>query len=819
MRILVTRPETEIARFAKQLQAHGIEPIAAPMLRIEPVISLPPVPENAQALLFTSANGVRAFADLSTLRHLPVFTVGDATAEAARAAGFAAVESASGEWRALAARVAAKLDPRRGPLLHPAGEDRAGDLPGALAEAGFELVTIIVYRAVAAEALPVEARAAIAEGTADGVALFSPRSAGIFAALLDRAGLAEKRAALDAFCLSAPVAAALGDPTAWRAVRVAERPNAEALLALIRAQENRPNESPAPHAATPNEPEVAKAMNDERAAYTGNDAERVIAAFGGIRPMAKAMGIAVTTVQGWKERGAIPLKRMDEIRAGAARHGIDLEAALAGPAGEAAEAPSAQGPASPSSPFEAPPHAERPAAERVSADRLSSGPAPGLRAAEAAPPPPPHIDIPAPPGEPGRARWAFWGAGFGAAFVAGGVLAMALGLGGRGSNELERQALDRLQARINTITSQLEEQQKRQQGEAAAIQARINRVEAAERAIGEQRERLAGLAGNAAALASRLERLDMDMKALAARAGTGTPGAEEVRGLKDQIEALAKRVEGLPRPAPDAAGIAAETAAQVKQLADRLAAVEKRATDLAEARPGAESAWKEALDAQAATARAAAEKLAADSAQLRRDVSAIQAQVAALAEVVRKNVADGAGPLAVAVGQLRRAVAEGSGYRAALDAAAALAKDRAEMAPAFVALAARADRGVPSQAQLRQRFDRVAVAALRAAAAPGATADVWDRIWSRVSSLIVIRRTGEVPGETAAAQISRAEAAVARGDLAEAVKQMSALTGPAREAAAGWIGDAQARIEADAALAQLDRALMTLLRAEPKARP
>ena len=30
------------------------------------------------------------------------------------------------------------------------------------------------------------------------------------------------------------------------------------------------------------------------------DAERIIAAFGGIRPMAKKIGVAVTTVQGWK---------------------------------------------------------------------------------------------------------------------------------------------------------------------------------------------------------------------------------------------------------------------------------------------------------------------------------------------------------------------------------------------------------------------------------------------------------------------------------------------------------------------------------------
>jgi len=793
MRILVTRPETEIARFAAQLRAHGIDAVPAPLLRIEPAAMLPAAPAGAQALVFTSANGVRAHAALDSGRELPVFTVGEATAEAARAAGYRAVTSADGDWRALAALLADKLDPARGPLLHPAGENRAGDLAAAMAARGFELAPITVYRAVPAAALPEAARAALAADEVDGVALFSPRSAGIFAALIAAAGLNEKRAALAAYCLSAPVAEALGDPSAWRAVHVAARPNAEALLALIRAHDSAPKD----------EPEVAKTMNDERAAYTGNDAERIIAAFGGIRPMAKAMGIAVTTVQGWKERGAIPLKRMDDIRASAARAGIDFEAALAAPPADAPQADPLS----------------RPAAESVAAERMTPPPQPGLRAAEAAPPPPPRFEAaPLRAAAPsGRARWAFWGAGFGAAFIAGVIAAMALGLGGRSGGNIERQALDRLQARINAITSQLEEQQKRQQGEAAGLQARINRVEAAERAIGEQRERFAGLAGNAAALAARVEKLDMDLKALAARAGAGAPaGADEVKGLKEQIDALAKRVDGMSREAPDAPAIAA----QLKQLADRLAAVEKRAGELVEARPSGEAAWKEALESQAAAARAAAEKIAAESAQMRKDVAALQARMSTLADDVRKSAVSGAGPLAVAIGQLRRSVLDGTPYRPALEAAAALAKDWPEMAPTLAALSARADRGIATPAQLRQRFDRVAVAALRAAAAPGVDADFWDRVWSRVQSLVVVRRTGEVPGETAAAQIARAEAALARGDLAEAAKQMAALTGAAREAASGWIDDAKARLEADAALAKLDQAVLGLLRTtEPKARP
>lgn len=70
-------------------------------------------------------------------------------------------------------------------------------------------------------------------------------------------------------------------------------------------------------------------------AGTGSPAERVITAFGGIRPMASKLGIPVTTVQGWKKRQAIPVSRHDDIRAAAITHVVVLDradlAASAGP--------------------------------------------------------------------------------------------------------------------------------------------------------------------------------------------------------------------------------------------------------------------------------------------------------------------------------------------------------------------------------------------------------------------------------------------------------------------------------------------------------
>lgn len=73
----------------------------------------------------------------------------------------------------------------------------------------------------------------------------------------------------------------------------------------------------------------------------------IIEAFGGIRPMAHKLGVPVSTVQGWKQRNAIPDNRVGDIFAAAAEHGVDRNAITVSP-GDAspsgAEAPPEAGP-------------------------------------------------------------------------------------------------------------------------------------------------------------------------------------------------------------------------------------------------------------------------------------------------------------------------------------------------------------------------------------------------------------------------------------------------------------------------------------------
>ncbi|MDE2012886.1 MAG: uroporphyrinogen-III synthase [Alphaproteobacteria bacterium] len=232
MRVLVTRPLEDAERTATELQARGHQTVLAPLMDIR----FRPGPELAlggvQAILVTSANGVRALAGRSKRRDLPVFAVGPQSAEVARKEGFADVKSANGDAVALAEAVKGWARPEAGALFHAAGAQTKGDLAARLSAAGFTVQSEAVYEAVPAEALPPPASAALADGGIDAVLLYSPRSARTLVACLKRAGLAETARGLIACCISKAAAEALGG-LPFKAVRSAAHPDQNGLFALL----------------------------------------------------------------------------------------------------------------------------------------------------------------------------------------------------------------------------------------------------------------------------------------------------------------------------------------------------------------------------------------------------------------------------------------------------------------------------------------------------------------------------------------------------------------------------------------------------------
>lgn len=233
MRLLLTRPRDDAEPLAGELRRAGHAVLIEPMLEIRPLPDAAPDLDGVQAVLLTSANGARALAAATARRDLPVRAVGDATARAARRAGFADVVSADGDVAALAGLARARLDPAAGRLLHVAGSAVAGDLAAALTDAGFAVDRAVLYEARKAAALSPACRSALRDGRLDAALFFSPRSAAAFVRLADTAGLADACRRLSALCLSRAVADAAG-VVPWRMISVAVRPTQADLLDLLR---------------------------------------------------------------------------------------------------------------------------------------------------------------------------------------------------------------------------------------------------------------------------------------------------------------------------------------------------------------------------------------------------------------------------------------------------------------------------------------------------------------------------------------------------------------------------------------------------------
>ncbi|WP_374384092.1 uroporphyrinogen-III synthase [Dongia sp.] len=223
------------------LAARGIDVAIEPLLNIQPIAAPTIDLAGVQAVLFTSANGVRCFAAAETRRDIKILTVGDASATAARAAGFTDVTAAGGDVSSLASLIIQQLIPADGTLLHAAGSSLAGDLKGQLEAAGYTVRRVTLYDAVPADSLSAATLMNLRLGGIDAALFFSPRSARTFVDLWRRAEVAQAADGLGqvtALCLSAAVAREISG-LGWRSIAVAPRPDSEAMSALVLEEQQR----------------------------------------------------------------------------------------------------------------------------------------------------------------------------------------------------------------------------------------------------------------------------------------------------------------------------------------------------------------------------------------------------------------------------------------------------------------------------------------------------------------------------------------------------------------------------------------------------
>ena len=224
--VLLTRPQPQAERFATALHARtggAAEVLIAPLLRID-LLDLPEIPDGA-ALVFTSENGVAAYAAGGGLPGRRAYCVGDRTAEAAGQAGLKA-RSAGGAADDLIALIVDEAP--AGPLVHLHGRHVRGAVVGALRHHGFAITGHAVYDQISLP-LAAVARGALLSGRQVLVPLFSPRSALLFAKALPDGAKCRP------VCISPATRGALPPALGARA-RMAEAPTGTAMLKAVARQ-------------------------------------------------------------------------------------------------------------------------------------------------------------------------------------------------------------------------------------------------------------------------------------------------------------------------------------------------------------------------------------------------------------------------------------------------------------------------------------------------------------------------------------------------------------------------------------------------------
>ncbi|MCI5046490.1 MAG: uroporphyrinogen-III synthase [Aquisalinus sp.] len=207
--------------------------VLAPMMHVcFPKVAIPDLSDDTY-LVFTSANGVRAFTQNTKKRVWPVFAVGMATAREARKAGFYQLEAAGGSVQSLAELIEQKAT-AQAQLMHIAGSHVAGDLAGLLKERGFVYQRAVFYKAVASDRLPNKALELLRTGRISAATFFSPRTAKIFLSLVAKHKLTEVLQNVRIVVVS-PAVAAVFPPELSSQVAVAKEPDQHAVIDILKS--------------------------------------------------------------------------------------------------------------------------------------------------------------------------------------------------------------------------------------------------------------------------------------------------------------------------------------------------------------------------------------------------------------------------------------------------------------------------------------------------------------------------------------------------------------------------------------------------------
>ncbi|MBX2833689.1 MAG: uroporphyrinogen-III synthase [Micavibrio sp.] len=231
--ILITRPYPEAETLARDLREEGIESIISPVLAYQNLDQPYQKSDDFKGIVFTSAAGVRAFAQNADFIHLKCFCVGASTAEAAHMVGYTdIVEGDKGAGR-LAGMIEESALDSCASLLYVHGADLAHDLVREFKGSKNKLIGLPVYKAIAASALSMQAVEVIKANEVRGVLLYSKRSADIFMRLIEDHALSDCLDSMKVLCISQSVVECVRIGN-WKDILVSDVPSRTSMVMVAK---------------------------------------------------------------------------------------------------------------------------------------------------------------------------------------------------------------------------------------------------------------------------------------------------------------------------------------------------------------------------------------------------------------------------------------------------------------------------------------------------------------------------------------------------------------------------------------------------------